>query len=125
MKKIILVLSILYLFTCIISCNNSKSIKESKSNNDSIAKPTNPVITTSEFPFLKAKQAALNSSDAGGKVLGYYKESDSKAIIYILGRDGRRWSREFVLLTNESHENTWLMLIAPFGSLDTKFEIIK
>ncbi|MFZ4401701.1 MAG: hypothetical protein ACOYO1_16850 [Bacteroidales bacterium] len=126
MKKRNFLLLTMVVFITLCSCNdNTKKIDGAVVTKDSVQQITNSSTSNSEFPYEKAKQAALESIGSSGNVLGYYKESDNKINMFILGDNGQRWTREFILLSTDKKDVVWLMLIAPFGSSDTRFKLLE
>ena len=81
-----------------------------------------------KFPYEKAKVLAAESirSDRGiiATAIGYHNEGDGKVTIYLLGNDGSRWVREFILLNTETSEK-WFMVIGPYGGVDARFRVLE
>ena len=74
------------------------------------------------FPSEKAKQAAL-ASVPGGSVIGWHNEGNGKVEMYLFGKRGERYQRNFVLLESDQGSK-WLMIIPCYG-LKAGFQVIK
>ncbi len=95
-----------------ISNSNIDSSKQStnESGNVSEKQNTKTIESSLEFPFEKARQTVLQSDGMkGGIVYGYYKDSETKVLMFIRNNRNEDWIQQFVLITTDKGTQKWFM----------------